>query len=198
MNFLAHAYLSFDDPKFLVGNFIGDFVRGNVEEKFEREIAYGIYLHREIDEFTDSHPAVKEAQTFLKPQFGRYALVITDLYFDYFLSTEWKGYDQRSLMDFSQEVYAVLEAHRPILPHRFLQMFEYMKKQNWLVSYGTIDGMKTAFLNMSRRASFESHMELAHLVLQEKEEIFRNYFDVFFPELVSFSRNKISQLKKGI
>lgn len=198
MNFLAHAYLSFDDPKFLVGNFIGDFVRGNVEEKFELEVAYGIYLHREIDEFTDSHPAVKEAQTFLKPQFGRYALVITDLYFDYFLSTQWNRYDQRSLLNFSQEVYAVLEAHREVLPKQFLYVFEFMKKQNWLVSYGSLDGMKRAFSNMSRRATFESHMELAHLALEEKEEIFRSYFDAFFPDLIAFSKNRISQFKAEI
>ena len=198
MNFLAHAYLSFDDPKILVGNFIGDFVRGDIESRFEPEIVHGIYLHREIDDFTDFHPSVKAAQTLLKPQFGRYALVITDLYFDYFLSTQWSNYDHRSLMDFSLKVYDVLEEHRAVLPKKFLHIFEYMKKQNWLMCYATLDGMKTAFTNMSKRATFESHMELAHLVLEEKEETFREYFNEFFPDLVSFSKNRISELKSGI
>ncbi len=198
MNFLAHAYLSFDDPKILVGNFIGDFVRGDIESRFEPAIVDGIYLHRAIDDFTDSHPSVKAAQKLLKPQFGRYALVITDLYFDYFLSTEWDNYDRRSLIDFSLKVYGVLEEHRGILPAKFLHIFEYMKKQNWLICYTTLDGMKTAFTNMSKRATFESHMELAHVVLEEKEEEFREYFNIFFPELVSFSKNKIRELKSGL
>src|SRR5690606_39969566 len=66
----------FRSPKILVGNFIGDFVRGDIASRFEPEIVQGIYLHREIDDFTDSHPSVKAAQELLKPQFGRYALVI--------------------------------------------------------------------------------------------------------------------------
>ena len=73
-----------------------------------------------------------------------------------------------------------------------------MKKQNWLICYATLDGMKTAFTNMSKRATFESRMELAHLVLEEKEETFRECFDEFFPDLVSFSKNRISELKSGI
>lgn len=28
MNYLAHAYLSFDEPEILVGNMISDFVKG--------------------------------------------------------------------------------------------------------------------------------------------------------------------------
>ena len=36
MNFLAHIYLSGTNPKTMVGNFIGDFVKGrNVLEQFE-------------------------------------------------------------------------------------------------------------------------------------------------------------------
>lgn len=198
MNFLAHAYLSFDDPKILVGNFIGDFVRGDIASRFEPEIVQGIYLHREIDDFTDSHPSVKAAQELLKPQFGRYALVITDLYFDYYLSTQWNRYDHRSLMEFSLGVYDILEMHQAVLPKKFLRVFDYMKKQNWLICYATLDGMKTAFTNISRRATFESRMELAHLVLEEKEEVFKEYFNVFFPELISFSKNRISELKAGI
>ena len=198
MNFLAHAYLSFDEPEILVGNFIGDFVRGDLDQKFQKEIIHGVLLHRAIDQFTDTHPTVKKAQKLLKPRFGRYALVITDIYFDYFLSTQWNRFDHRSLMDFSQEVYAILEIHRNILPKKFLHIFEFMKKQNWLVCYGSLDGMKTAFSNMSKRASFESHMETAHLVLEEQEEVFRQYFEVFFPELISFSKNKLSELKSGI
>ena len=59
MNFLAHIYLSDDHPKIMVGNFIGDFVKGkNFREQFEPDIARGIELHRIIDVFTDSHPVV--------------------------------------------------------------------------------------------------------------------------------------------
>ncbi|HEY3430492.1 MAG TPA: DUF479 domain-containing protein, partial [Cyclobacteriaceae bacterium] len=63
MNFLAHLYLSGTHQKVMVGNFIGDFVKGrNALETFEPEIVKGIELHRGIDEFTDSHPIVTESK----------------------------------------------------------------------------------------------------------------------------------------
>lgn len=198
MNFLAHAYLSFNDPKVLVGNFIGDFVRGDLEKKFERGIVKGVFLHREIDNFTDSHPAVKEAQKILKPHFGLYSLVITDMYFDYFLSKFWSQYDHRSLFEFSQYVYEVLDAHKKMLPKNFLPSFNAMKRQNWLVCYGSIDGMRSALTEISKRASFNSKMETAHLVLEEKQDTFRICFDEFFPDLVVFSRRRLQELKSGI
>jgi acyl carrier protein phosphodiesterase len=49
VNFLAHLYLSADDPKIMVGNFIGDFVKGRQSmERFEARIVKGIELHRGI------------------------------------------------------------------------------------------------------------------------------------------------------
>ena len=198
MNFLAHAYLSFYDPKILVGNFIGDFVRGDIDKRFEKEIANGIRLHWEIDRFTDSHPVVKKAQKILTSRFGRYALVITDMYFDYFLSKYWSQYNNCTLNEFSQYVYGVLELHLEILPKKFLQVFKHMKEQNWLVCYGTIDGMKTAFAAISKRTTFNSKMEFAHQILEEEHETFRAYFEEFFPELISFSKTKLHELKSGI
>ncbi|GAB3650995.1 ACP phosphodiesterase [Echinicola sediminis] len=196
MNFLAHAYLSFDHPKVLLGNFIGDFVRGNLEEQFEPGIVAGILLHREIDHFTDTHPVVKEAQKLLKPKYNKYAWVITDVYFDYFLSKHWQDYDHRSIQDFAKEVYHIIEENEQLLPQNFLYMFHYMKKENWLVAYGTIAGMKASLTGISKHTSFDSKMETAHLFLKEHEKELKVYFDQFFPELVKFAKQKRDELVK--
>lgn len=198
MNFLAHAYLSFNEPKVLVGNFIGDFVRGKIEERFEKEVVHGILLHREIDQFTDTHREVKRAQQILKPQFGRYALVITDLYFDHFLCRYWNQYDKRPVEVFSQQVYAIMEKKRNILPEKFLHMFTYMREQDWLTSYGTLEGIGTSFRNMAKRASFDSKMQFAHLALKENYDTFKQHFDRFFPELTDFSFQKLKELKSAV
>ena len=62
MNFLAHAYLSFQHPQMLVGNMVSDFVKGAAKDKFVNDIRQGIILHREIDAFTDIHPATKKSK----------------------------------------------------------------------------------------------------------------------------------------
>jgi len=53
MNFLAHLYLSGDNKEVRLGNFIGDAVKGNSLDRFPEMIRAGIWLHREIDSYTD-------------------------------------------------------------------------------------------------------------------------------------------------
>ncbi len=86
MNYLAHAYLSFGQDEVLVGNFIGDFVKGKMMSTFPQEVQNGIRLHREIDKFTDTHPLVRAGQSYLRPLFRHYSTVITDIFFDYYLA----------------------------------------------------------------------------------------------------------------
>lgn len=194
MNFLAHAYLSFDNPKVLVGNFIGDFVRGNLEDQFEKDIIMGVLLHRDIDVFTDRHPLVKEAQEILKPIFYRYSLVVTDMYFDYFLSKNWHKYDDRSLLEYTEQVYSIIDQHVDILPKRFIHPFKYMKKENWLLSYGTMEGIQRSFTGLSYRTTFDSNIEKAPLYLKKYHEVFEDIFERFFDELIIFSKERLEQL----
>lgn len=195
MNLLAHAYLSFDQPNVLIGNFIGDFVRGKIHEQFERDIVTGILLHREIDSFTDKHTLVKEAQEILKPKFSRYSSVITDMYFDHFLAKNWHDYHSESLEDFTKSVYELLEANRSILPQKFLIPFKYMRDENWLKSYATKAGIQRSFTGLSYRTSFDSKMEEAPQFLEENYAVFEAYFKQFFAELVDFSKIKLKQLQ---
>lgn len=196
MNFLAHAFLSFDQPKILVGNFIGDFVKGNLEDKFEKGIIHGVRLHREIDRFTDFHPLVKESQLLLKPVFFRYSSVITDMFFDYFLAKNWSAYHDVPLEIFSQKVYGVIEEYLPLLPDKFNYAFSFMKKENWLVAYGTEAGIQRALTGISHRATFKSNLENAtsHLLLHHDQ--FQRYFDKFFPDLIAFSKEMLLKIQQ--
>lgn len=195
MNFLAHAYLSFDRPKILVGNFIGDFVKGNLGDQFEREIIQGIKLHREIDRFTDLHPVVKESQLLLKPVFFRYSSVITDMFFDYFLAQNWSTYHDVSLDKFTQEVYATVEDYLPLLPERFQTAFGHMRRQNWLLAYRTEEGIQRALTGISHRTTFKSNLENATAHLSLHHEKFQLYFDNFFPELIVFSQETLQKIQ---
>ena len=67
MNYLAHAYLSFNEPGLLVGNMISDFVKGKKKFDYPAGIRKGIALHRAIDTFTDDHEATKLAKNVFHP-----------------------------------------------------------------------------------------------------------------------------------
>lgn len=196
MNFLAHAYLSFDREGILVGNFVADFIKGKELNRYHGEIFIGILLHREIDAFTDSHPLVRAGQSYLRPRFRHYSTVITDIFFDYFLGKNWEKFSNIPLEDFVKQTYNTLESHSGLLPESFTKMFYWMKSQNWLYHYREIEGIQKALTGLTRRTTFDSKMNEAPEVLLEKEAEFELIFFAFFKELETFARGKLIQLQQ--
>ncbi len=184
MNFLAHLFLSGSNPEIRVGNFIGDFVRGrNVYEQFIPNIALGIELHREIDDFTDSHAVVRESKIRLRPKYRHYAPVIVDVFYDHFLASLWSNYHPLSLDQYAKESYELLQEFSDQLPARVQQLLPYMINGNWLVNYSRIEGINRALSGMAHRTPYESKMEEATFELKEYYADFEKEFLQFFPEL---------------
>lgn len=193
MNFLAHLYLSGTDTKIMVGNFIGDFVKGRTMlETFDRQIVKGIELHRAIDEFTDSHPVVTESKNRLRPKYRHYAGVIVDVFYDHFLARNWNQYHPDLLPDYADQAYSIIQSFDGILPKEVKFMMPYMIKGNWLVNYSRIDGINRALSGMARRTPYESKMEEAAHDLEKDYEAFKLEFDQYFPHLQTFSNNFLS------
>jgi len=188
MNFLAHVYLSGDDEETMVGNFIGDFVKGrDLKAQFGEGIARGIELHRAIDEFTDKHPIVKQSKARLFPTYRHYSAVIVDIFYDHYLAAGWSTYSEEPLEDYAQRVYHLMAKHDSILPEEVRYMLGYMTRGNWLVGYSYVEGIRRALTGMSRRATFESKMDQAVDDLKRDYDSFGADFNKFFPELVRFS-----------
>ena len=100
MNYLAHAYLSFNDPEILLGNMISDYVKGRKKFDYGPGILKGIMLHRAIDTFTDQHPVTKTAMKFFKPAYGLYAGAFVDVVYDHFLALDENEFNENSLFTF--------------------------------------------------------------------------------------------------
>jgi acyl carrier protein phosphodiesterase len=187
MNFLAHLYLSGNNPQRMLGNFIGDFVRGrNLVEQFGEALAEGIELHRAIDEYTDRHPTVKKSKDRLRPKYRHYAPVIVDVYYDHFLANLWANYHTQPLAEYAQAAYKLIEQNEAIVPQQVKNMMPYMMKGNWLVNYGSIEGINRALTGLSRRTTHVSHMEEASKDLERHYLDFKNEFEEFFPELKNY------------
>ncbi len=194
MNFLAHAYLSFEEPELMVGNFIADFIKGSQYLNYPRAIAQGILLHREIDHFTDQHPRVITSKRRLQPRYRHYAGVVVDMYFDHFLAANFPLFHASPLPEFTEQVYGVMKDHQEILPPKVLHLLTYMSRGNWLLSYADITGVEQALAGMSRRTKFKSHMEHAGEELRTHYDEFMDDFMAFFPEIIEFAKTKIDAL----
>lgn len=105
MNYLAHALLSGPDDELRLGNFLGDFVKGRVENyqgpHVTERLREGIRLHRAIDSFTDQHPVVRRSKTRLSSRYGLRSGVIVDVTYDHFLAKKWKNFEAEDLNEYS-------------------------------------------------------------------------------------------------
>ena len=191
MNFLAHIYLSPDDEEIILGNFIADAVKGNAIMNFPEKVRKGILLHRMIDEFTDHHPVFIKSRERLLEHYHKFSAVIVDIFYDHFLSANWKVYSNEDIHFFSEKSYGILMKNYEILPSRYRRILPYMIQQNWLVSYSNLDALRRVFEGMSRRTKFKSGMENAVDDLVANYDAFGLEFKEFFPELKSYTETAI-------
>ena len=158
-------------------------------------IREGILLHREIDRYTDSYPLVRAGQSYLRPHFGHYSTVITDIFFDYFLGKNWVKISNQPLEDFIEQTFQTLEKHSEFFPERFSKMFYWMRKDNWLLHYATLEGIQKSLTGLSQRTRFDSKMEFAHFELIAHEAEFELIFFAFFKDLETFALAKLTAIQ---
>lgn len=192
MNYLAHTFLSFGYGDLLLGNFIADALRGKAVEQYSEPIKQGIQLHRLIDNFTDHHEIVKQSKARLADKYGKYDAVIMDILYDYLLAQNWDKYAVIPLAAHAAKVYAALDENFQILPNKIKEMLPYMKQQNWLVAYGTTEGITQSLKGMAQRATFASHMDEAIEDLKENFDALNTDFQEFFPDMIHICKNFIN------
>ena len=149
-------------------------------------------MHRAIDEYTDKHPKVLERKRQLYATYHKYAAVIIDVFFDHVLAKNWKNYSPLSLSTFSSSCYTLLEAQQEILPEQSRMILFYMKRDDWLTNYATIEGMAKALTGLSRRARFDSKMDTSVDELANNYEVYESSFMEFFPDLYKFIQQNYS------
>lgn len=194
MNYLAHIYLSGDDPLITIGNFIADGIKGKSYNKYPKDIQIGILLHRHIDSYTDAHKRVRLSTKRLHEKYGHYSGIIVDILYDHFLAKNWKNYSDIPLSVFVESFYDSLEAHFDILPSRIQKMMPFMLADNWLLSYASINGISKILDGMNRRTKNRSGMNKAVIELETFYNEFESEFTLFFDELRAFSKEKLKEL----
>lgn len=190
MNYLAHIYLSDNQPELQIGNFIADSVKGRNHADYPESIQNGILIHRKIDSFTDSHQIIRDCKRkFIA--YGHYSGVVTDIIFDHFLAKNWSNYHQEPLLQFTNKFYLLLENNMDILPARVQQFYPVMKKHNWLLKYQTIAGISDILYQMNIRTRNISKMNYSVIELREHYEYLEAQFALFFNELEHYAMSEI-------
>ncbi|MBU3676759.1 MAG: DUF479 domain-containing protein [Chitinophagaceae bacterium] len=193
MNFLAHAYLSFNNPSILRGNLLGDFVKGELRHAFTEEERQGLTLHRFIDQFTDQHPAFQTARQRMRPAGIMGAGVFVDIIFDHMLAKHEAYFSEADLHAFSQAVYQALPFSHPHTPPRALVFFRAMQEHNWLYRYRFTEGTEKSLQGMCHRyprlGNAQAVVNLFHRHYDEMNE----HFNTLFPALEAACLNYLHQ-----
>ena len=183
MNYLAHLLLSSQDDDLVIGNFIADSIRNKEVKTFPLSIQQGVFLHRQIDSYTDKHPIVLQGTRRLYPNHGKYAPVVIDIFYDNLLTHNWENYSDEPLSTFAERMYQLLLDRQADLPLKMQKYIHGMIENNWLLSYGTMEGLQYAFERIERRTKFKSNFENAVADLQKDYGLFNEEFNQFFPDV---------------
>ena len=197
MNLLAHAWLSGRNEGYLIGNFIGDFIKGDPTAERHGLLPVeidGIRIHRAIDAFTDAHDEVQAVRTLLYPRCHKYAGVAVDVFFDHFLATQFKEVTGDNLNEFVGYVYHLLHLRTDRLPPHAARMAHYMMEQDWLRNYQTTGGIDRALSGISRRTQFPSGLDTAVQDLVLHYDAINLHFLRFWPQLAAHIRETIAEL----
>ena len=188
MNYLAHLHLSNDNPNFISGSVLGDFIKGNPHRDFDKEIAYAIMLHRNIDSFTDKHAIVRKCRESIHPDYRRFSGIMLDIIFDHFLAKHWSLYSDKTLESFTQEMYIVLNSQSHIYPIALTNTIEHMTKNDWLSNYQYKHNIAPTLRGISHRIKRENNLADSHHELIDKYNHIESQFFIFFPELIEFAK----------
>jgi len=190
MNILFHMFLSGNDPELLVGNFMGDFVKGPLSDAYQPRIRQGLLLHRKIDSFAQNDPDFQASRLRLPSRYGLYRGILVDLFYDHFLADNWQRWSKSRLPEYLLWAREAIEKHQPIMSKQ-LQGFIPVIFDELLPSYSSISGIESALQRMSRRVKrvnplAEGGRELAHHYQELKAD-----FERFIVAAQSFSTELI-------
>jgi acyl carrier protein phosphodiesterase len=183
LNYIAHIHIGSHTQTNLLGNFLGDFVKGSQLQHLPFEVEQGIRLHRSVDVFTDSHPLIIELRRCFPKDIRRMAGVIIDIYFDYLLMQAWKRYSDTHFNIVFADFYQQLEQFSLPDNAHFLKQAERLKTHQWLNEYINIETCFHAFVSIENRLHNKiMFAEDAQSFLLQNGEQLESSFQQFYPE----------------
>jgi acyl carrier protein phosphodiesterase len=189
MNHLAHCLLSGESESVLLGNFIGDYVKGSAWKLYPPGVQYGLLLHRHIDSFTDGHAIARRSVHRLRPVAGRYAAPVNDVLYDHLLAIHWDKYVPVSLDTFAESTYRRLSAQTDLMPPELQERLPRMVAGRFLQGYGERAGLAWIMDRFSMRLGqkFDAESIISHFF--DQINLYSEDFTGFFPELQESVRN---------
>jgi len=188
VNFLAHCALGSQHPDYLVGGFLGDFIKGRVPTHLPRRIQTGIRLHRRLDAFSAVQPDIRTSVIRFPPPLRRVTPIFIDLVADHFLARHFESVYGEPLASFAHRAYETLSRQTDQFPAPARRFFRYLKDYDVFGRYVEVNAVERAF------ARIEERLGLDGIVVPSMTVFRNNYSDLeadflrYYPALVQHAQ----------
>ncbi|HCZ49007.1 MAG TPA: hypothetical protein DCZ11_08375 [Gammaproteobacteria bacterium] len=190
LNILAHALLAEQAGCSLIGNLLGDFVRGAPPQHYPPAWQAGIRLHRRIDAFVDRHRAFHSSLQRLPAPQRRWGRVALDVYYDHVLARRWSDVSAMPLEQFAAGVYAALARHHQALPPRLQRFATFMADQDLLTGYRQPSVIEDVLARMAARARQPNTLAQAFTHLRAVDAGIADDLTHLLPDTLAFARRE--------
>lgn len=179
MNYLSHIVLAKYGKK-QIGAFVADAVKGSNYKKYEKGIQKGILQHRMVDFFIDNDKEVAVVTELFREKYGKYAGVVTDIVFDYYLIENWEKFQNNNLHVFIIKFYFNVIFNYFILPKRMKRFVRIVIVNNLFSYYKSTKGIKKILDLMAKYRGIPNHSDFVEQQINENYTLINNVFNSFF------------------
>ena len=197
MNYLAHLHIAEHTQTSLLGNFLGDFVKGNPDGLYNPEVVKGIRLHRFVDSYTDSHPLIKSIKPLFSKELRRFSPITLDMFWDHCLAKHWLSFHKESLSQFSIQAQEIISQEIQLLSQPLPERFEYVSKLvwqgKWFEHYADLKNIDFALQRIaSRRPRMAPLADTFDTLAEHYEQLTGTFFELY-PDVLEATRVKIKK-----
>jgi acyl carrier protein phosphodiesterase len=170
-----------------LGNLLGDFIKGRAETIQPLDFRMGVRLHRELDGFTDSHPAVKHSKSLIPAERRRVSGILIDIFYDHFFveGVDFAWHRQR------------LEPFVHELPEGIRGLPQQMLSSRWFGAYARVDGIGQILAKMDQRRERAVGLLGGECYLEDHYDAIKADALEFFPDMQAFTKEAILRLRSA-
>jgi len=186
MNYLAHCFLAQKDAQSLMGNLLGDFIKGADLRNQPERVMLGLENHQAVDRFTDQHEALRPLKQTLSKARRRFSGIISDVVFDHFLSKHWEQFSDQDIELFIENCYTEILSVQHLMHDSMRRAMVFMVEDDGLRINREMSGIGQTLDRLSQRIRFENKLRGAIDEVEANYSAYENGFLALFPDLNTY------------
>jgi len=196
MNFLCHSEIALFVAEethlapsavngLLAGAVLGDFLKGPIQDSWDRELSLGIKLHRKVDAISNQHTMFKSAFSRFPKKIRRVAPILIDVISDFFLATHWSSYQQVKIERFADMCHSALGTHTSYFDRdaNGKNFFTYMKEKELLINSSKWSTIEQTTKHVLKRLNKEDDLSHVLQAMAANQALLLEDFKEYYPQI---------------